>query len=193
MPVSVLQSSGLVPDEGVTRRVLDDLDLEPEALGPFVQTAVASIASYDAEHGVDETDSTQELVTSSDVRHIRRSDKHPHEQSQRVNDHVAFAASDLLACVVADLLCRSSIWDALRVQDGGAGAGVVAALGSSKVRETTLDRVPGPVLAPRHKPFMNRGTRRELVGKHPPLTPGARLIQDRVHNITPIMTQRPPH
>ncbi len=91
-------------DERVAGRVLDDLDLQPESFGSLGASLVAGIGADDAEHRVRQACFAEELVASGEVGDVSGGDEHSDEETQAVNDYVTFAASDLLASVVSDLL-----------------------------------------------------------------------------------------
>ena len=65
-------------------------------------------------------------MSASDVRHVRGRDQDGHEKPEAVNKNVAFAVSDSLSGVVADLFGSAGVGDALGVDDRRAGSGVVA-------------------------------------------------------------------
>ena len=143
-------------DERVTRRVLDDLDDEAKARSALVEPLVAGIAAHDPEHRVLQPRATQELVASSDVRHIRRRHQHRDQQPQRVHQNMAFATADLLSGVVSDLVGGSSVGNALRVEDCGARPRVVSSVGAGLVVQQAVNAVPGAVAAPPREPIMHR-------------------------------------
>jgi hypothetical protein len=103
-------------------------------------------------------------VASGDVGDIGGGDGHGHEQTEAVDQDMAFSAPDGFAGVVADLVGGTGVGHALGVQDGGGGLigapVAVADLGSHGVD----DPVPGAVGPPPAEPRVHRGARRQVMG-----------------------------
>ena len=102
-------------------------------------------------------------MTAGDVGHVRGGDEHTDQQTQRIDQDMAFTAADLLAGVVSDLFRGPGIGDTLRIEDRCTGCSIMAALSAGLSSQFVVDPVPGAVLAPADEPFMDRGTRWELL------------------------------
>ncbi len=77
-------------DERVSGRVLDDHDLQPEPFGSLGEASVAGIGADDAEHRVRQAGFSEELVAAGDVGDVRGGDEHGDEETETVNDDMAF-------------------------------------------------------------------------------------------------------
>jgi hypothetical protein len=145
-------------------RVLDDVDTQPQAGHTTGQALVGGVAPHQSEQAVGQPDPTEQLVASGDIGDVRRGDGHGHEQTEAVNQDMAFAAPDSFAGVVADLVGGTGVGHALGVQDGRGGligaTVAVADLGSQGVD----DLVPGAVGPPPAEPRVHRGARRQVMG-----------------------------
>ena len=82
--------AGVDGDELVARRILDDVDTQPQAGHSAGQALVGGVAAHQAQQAVGEPGSTEQLVATGNIGDIGRGDGHGDDQTEAVNQDMAF-------------------------------------------------------------------------------------------------------
>lgn len=122
--------------EGVQFGALDDFDrAAPQPACPLQQrSAVAAVGpdTLDAPACLLTEERRQQLFGAISVLDVGRQNHHQEHQPDRVDQDVAFAPIDFLACIVAPLVAGFGTLDALTVDDRRAGLSL-ASFGQAQV------------------------------------------------------------
>jgi len=114
------------------------------------------------------------------IRHLRRMDHHGQQQTQGIDDEMAFPAGDLLPSVLPAVPSLFHSFDGLTVDAARTGSGI-ASFGLVHLGPQGLvDAFQGAILPPPTEIVVNGSPRGEVVGQHPPGTAAAQHIQEGI-------------
>jgi len=165
---------------------LDDLQFEPIALAqisdplgdPAIVDAVGPNLSQLAETMCQGSQDGPRPIAILDARRVHH---HQQEQSQRVDQQMAFAPVDQLAGIKA-ALAPTTIrgLDALAVEDRGGGLSLPPFLFSDQVAQAVVNPLPDAIQAPRAEVAVDGLPRRILVRQVAPLAAGPADVKDGI-------------
>jgi hypothetical protein len=115
---------------------------------------------------------TQKELGSVTILHTRGSHHDSDEQPQGVHQDMALAPFDLFSTIKAYGPSAISRFDALRVDNRGAGLAVAAFQDAEVTAQGIVDPFPGTLFSPAPKVVIDDTPRRPVVGDKPPRTAG---------------------
>lgn len=166
---------------------LDDRDrAAPRPFGPSAQRpGIAAIGPdlFDMPPPVRAVKPRQELSGGVPVLNIGGQAQHRQNQPQRVHQHVALAAVDLLARIVAPRLAARGAFDALAVDNRRAGVALAGLELPQEFAQGGVDLRPQPAAFLLPEVVINGAPRRKVRRQIAPLTTGARQIKHGVDQL----------
>src|SRR5580765_6516822 len=148
--------------------------------------AVSAIDPQPSKPGEAAQHSLQQRLRAVAVGGASRSYHHAKHQAQGVDQHVALAALEALARIVAHTAAVRVGLDALAVQDGGRGAGAFVFSSTDVSTEAIVDGFPGVVEGPLSEDMVDGFPGREVHRHQTPLDASSDHIKDSVDDAAAI-------
>ena len=173
---------------GVKFGALHDFDCAAPQFARALQqcSGVASIGPdmFDASASLLTEEGRQQLLGPIPVLNVRWQDHHQQNQTDRVDQEVAFAPVDFLARIVTPLVAGLGTLDALAVDNRSAGLRLSATDQAQMFSQMGMNLVPQAVVLPAAKVVIDGAPRSKVFGQIPPLATGPDQIEDRVDQLS---------
>lgn len=170
--------------EGVKVRALHNFNCAAPQLARSSEqpSGVASIGPdmFDASASLLTEEGSQQLLGSIPVLNVRRQDHHQENQTDRVDQDVAFASVDFLTRIVTPLVAGLGALDALAVNDRSAGLRFSSFDQAEMFSQMGVNLAPQASTLPEPEVVIDRAPRSEVFGQVPPLAARLDQVEHRV-------------